>query len=620
MIFICLNRTLVILGLVAISFHEIDAQVLEYSTDISFDGTKLTTQKSYLVQVNRPDERSKGEIGIPHGDEDNFKVLYAEIIDKTGKVIRKIKKKDILTRSRFSSSTFYEDSQVTEISLFSGDYPYQIRYAYETQITDFTYLTYWTPPIHHEYTPNKSLLQINLPKELEVAIESSPEFIFTEEIENDSRLLTWQLNKMQIANQENYSANLLERIPSVLVAPELFHYGVDGSLSNWTNYGDWFLDLNANVFDLTENEKRKVDELIRDLSGTREKVEILYHYLQDNTTYVNVSIDLGGLQSYPASYVCENKYGDCKALTTYMKALLDYAGITSNYVLIDAGEGRYTDGWIEEKIPGPQFNHIILGVPLESDTVWLENTSSTIPMDYVGTFIQNRKALWITSGKSTLIDMPKLSVDEVLNATRFDFVLDEKGSGSGAIHYTYQGESFENWASIKTSVKKSDIEQLLRRNINSSTFSLKEWELISTDRNRKSIQMKLSGVVTDKVRKIGRVNAIKTPAINVPEFTHPAERKTDVKIRVPIHEQITSNYNLAAFGTVQVQALQPFMLETDYGKYLTKATLSETSVVVEEQFILKSGYYPLDEYPKFYAFMKSVYEQQKKLGVVFRTN
>lgn len=620
MIFVSLNRTLAILGLIILSFHNINAQILEYSTDISFNGTKLTTQKSYLIQVNSSDEQSKGEIWIAHGDNDNFKILYAEIIDKKGNVLRKLRKRDILTRSRFSSSTFYEDTKVTEINLFHRSYPYRIRYAYETQITDFTYLTYWTPPRNNEYTPNKSLLRLNLPKELKVTIKSSPQFIFTDEIENDSRLLTWQLNKTQIADQENYSVNLLERMPSVLVAPEEFHYGVDGSLSNWASYGDWFLDLNTNLFDLTGSEKRKVDDMIRGLSEIWEKVEVLYHYLQDNTTYVNVSIDLGGLQSYPASYVCENKYGDCKALTTFMKALLDYAGISSNYVLIDAGEGLYTDGWIEEKIPGPQFNHIILGVPLESDTIWLENTSNTVPMDYVGMFIQNRKALWVESGKSTLIDMPQLSKIEVLNTTTFSFVLDNKGSGRGTIHYTYRGESFEDWSSIKLGLKKSDIEQWLKRNINSHSYVMEDWELIHKNRNDKNIQMKLTGAAVNKVQQIGKINAIKPIKVDIPEFEKPADRKTAVKIKAPINEQIISNYDLTSFGDFKIEALEPINIETDYGKYSVKLTQSGTAVALEEQFILLAGYYPLGEYSKFSAFIESVSEQQKKLAIVFSTN
>ncbi|MEM6644551.1 MAG: DUF3857 domain-containing protein, partial [Bacteroidota bacterium] len=267
-----------------------------------------------MIQINDPDHRSWGDISIPHGDEDQFKILYAEILDLDGSVLSKVNKRDMLTRNAFSNGAFYQDDLVTEFSLFWDRYPYRIRYAYQNEVYNFMYLARWSPPTYESFTPEKSVLEIDLPSNFKIKTSSDPQFQYTEDLDvEDRKVLRWELGKHKISPRENFGPTGSETRTSVLVIPENFHYGIDGNLSTWKSYGDWFLELNKGNTQLTPTEKAKVDKILQEASSERDKVQRLYHYLQDNTTYINVNIDLGGLQSYPASYVCENKYGDCKA-------------------------------------------------------------------------------------------------------------------------------------------------------------------------------------------------------------------------------------------------------------------------------------------------------------------
>jgi hypothetical protein len=104
-------------------------------------------------------------------------------------------------------------------------------------------------------------------------------------------------------------------MPLVLIAPTNFHYGVDGCTKDWVSFGNWQYQLNEGLDVLPQNEKNTISTLIKGITNKKEIVKVLYHYLQDNTRYINVLLGVGGYKPHPATYVSENKYGDCKALT-----------------------------------------------------------------------------------------------------------------------------------------------------------------------------------------------------------------------------------------------------------------------------------------------------------------
>ena len=104
-----------------------------------------------------------------------------------------------------------------------------------------------------------------------------------------------------------------------------------------------------------------------------------------------------------------------------MKSALATVGIESYYTLI-YGDSKPIK--IDQRIPSQQFNHVILCVPLEQDTVWLENTSSSSPFNYLGVFTQNRKGLLVNGDKSELVNTPALTQEQCLIESKFGFSLD----------------------------------------------------------------------------------------------------------------------------------------------------------------------------------------------------
>ena len=72
--------------------------------------------------------------------------------------------------------------------------------------------------------------------------------------------------------------------------------------------------------------------MVKNATTDREKAAILYNYMQNNMRYVSIQLGIGGLRPFPASFVDDKKYGDCKALSNYLKSALDAVGVKSNIV------------------------------------------------------------------------------------------------------------------------------------------------------------------------------------------------------------------------------------------------------------------------------------------------
>jgi hypothetical protein len=175
-----------------------------------------------------------------------------------------------------------------------------------------------------------------------------------------------------------------------------------GDFSTWKTTGDFFYLMNKGRDDVPPSLQQKVTEMTQG-KPIREKIEILYRYMKTNCRYVSIQIGIGGWQTFDAAFVDRKKYGDCKALSNYMKTLLKAAGIESNLVVIYAGNGKIPE--LYDDAPAPRMNHMILYIP--SETLWLECTDPFCPVGYLGSFTSGRPALCLTEAGGKLMHTPQ---------------------------------------------------------------------------------------------------------------------------------------------------------------------------------------------------------------------
>jgi len=250
------------------------------------------------------------------------------LYDAMGKELKRIKKKDMEDRSYISEESLMDDARYKFFDFYYKVYPYTVTCDEEDEHNGILFLTPWKPLLNSGISTQHSKYVIIAPKDYEVRYklvncDLKPVITTT----GDKKVYTWEVNNLPARITETAGPGWNEIAPHVLMAPSDFEIeGYKGNMSNWENFGKFVHQLRIGRDVLPENIKKKVHELTDGLKDPHEKVYTLYDFLQKNTHYISVSLGIGGWQPFPADYVATKRYGDCKALSNYMVALLKEAG------------------------------------------------------------------------------------------------------------------------------------------------------------------------------------------------------------------------------------------------------------------------------------------------------
>jgi transglutaminase-like putative cysteine protease len=586
--------------------------VIDYSTLIMVNGNSLTEEKTYLIQVDNKLSDWLSDIKIYYNKAEKLEIIEAVIINSAGAVVRKLGKKEIVTRSDISSGSLFEDDYVKEFNLRWHEFPYRIKYSYRKTSGRFIYIANWSPVVFSDIPTLKASLKIQVPTGYQYKTYSSGNLKFSSDSLSDPKQLSWVAENISPPKTEIFAPYYRDVLPSVYIVPESFTYGIPGTLDSWETLGKWQGEINRNLFGLTASEKTKADSLINGINDKTEIARRLYHFMQDNTRYVNVSIDIGGLQPFPASYVCNNKYGDCKALAIYMMALLKYAGIESYYTKVNAGSNP---GTVIKEFPAPQFNHIILCLPIENDTLWLENTNNLMPFGYLGTFTQNRDVLVVNGEKSKLVKTPPLLKDDVTVSSSFAFKPSRSGKSVLKIKREVNGPEFERVADLLTDLK-DDRRRAYIRNLMILNGEVVSCSFKRPDRDKPSVLIDSEIEIENLLSRINTSLVFNFVPTRLFSLEKPTERKYPLKINYPVNQIDTVIADFSMLKDYDIIIPPDSYINTKYGMFSVNYLREKEKITVLWKFRLNSNNYSLDDYTGFYDFIESIKLATKKTAII----
>lgn len=249
-------------------------------------------------------------------------------------------------------------------------------------------------------------------------------------------------NNLPALKLESYPQSLFKQMPMVLFAPNNFSYrGTQGKLDTWQYFGLWQYGLLKDRDQLSPEAKQKVHEMTDALKTKREKIARLYQYLYDTTRYVSIQLGIGGYQPATAEEVYTNGFGDCKGLSNYMVAMLREAGIQAIYTAISTQHADLLTDFPNLN----QLDHVIVGVPMEKDTLWLECTNARFPLGYLHEDIAGHQALLITAQGGKIVRLPRYADTDNLQKSKVDIKVSNNGMADINIDMEKTNRQYENF-------------------------------------------------------------------------------------------------------------------------------------------------------------------------------
>jgi hypothetical protein len=419
---------------------------------------------------SRAGRESFGTVRLMHDTFRSVDDLEGWVLDARGSVIAELDDDDIRDYPANDGFSLYNDLRMKRAELHHDTYPYTVVFEYTIERDGHLGWPTWRP--YHPTAPvERASYVVDTPNGMDMrydlrrgAPEPNVRYV------NDRHLHTWTVENAAAWESEPHGPPWYAQAPAVHVVPRQFAIGdTQGTFASWEAFGNWYHALTRKRQALSDAASEQAHAVVASARTRRDSVRALYEHMQSHTRYVSVQLGLGGWQPYPAEYVERTGYGDCKALSNYMQALLEEVGIASSPVLIRSSS--YAPP-LRPDFPENRFNHMILAVPTAQDTLWLETTSQLLPFGHVHRGIADRKALLVREDNSHLVDVPTPTAAQNQRIRHATVDLAPSGNATASITTTYTGMLHDGPRRQLAHASERDRRAWMREQLRFGTFNI----------------------------------------------------------------------------------------------------------------------------------------------------
>lgn len=543
--------------------------------------------------------------------------IQVKMYNSAGNEMQQYNKKDFSVQSYYDGMSLATDDKVMRLSLSAPGYPCTVDVRYTKDV-----ISYIDLPDKYLNNSVSSVEQfryvVKVPAGLDIRYRTM-NINMSPRLENNGKqkIYTWETKDVTVNKIDAGGYAGSTYLPQIEVSPNVFTYdGYKGEFKSWSDFGKWSYALYEDKNTFSPQRTAQIKAMVSGLSDVSSKVKVLYNYLKNNMRYVSIQFGIGGYKPFPANFVDEKKYGDCKALTNYMRNMLSAAGIKSYPALINAG---YSEPPVAPEFPRNVFNHVILCVPDGKDSIWLECTSNLNESGFLGSFTEDKNALLLTENGGVIVPTPKSDYNKNTLLTVNNIFLNEEGGAEVKSTLTSSGSFYDLMHQV------SQFEGGKQNEIFVKYLHYKEPDEFKLDKENEFLQNHRLNLTTKYARLFDFKAGDKfffpksIYALCDEKLTMEDSRKIEYLFHFPYKKADTTIYHLpAGFKADNLPAAKQFAdgplsytMETEFDQ--SSNTIKITSVL-----LLKSNVIQADQYKNICILMNKIEKEESNKLVLIK--
>jgi len=269
--------------------------------------------------------------------------------------------------------------------------------------------------------------------------------------------------------------------------------------------------------------------------------------------------------------------------------------------------------------PSSQFNHVILCVPLQKDTVWLECTSQTMPAGYLGDFTCDRYVLLVDENGGKLVRTPKYGMNENLQVRHVKAVLDEDATLQLTSETTYGGLQQDQYHGLINGLSKDKVKEYLHEQLDFATYDVNSFDYKETKSTMPAVEEKLDITVSNYATITGKRLFIvpNTMTRTYRRLTPDENRKYDLELSFEYKDVDTVEITLPAGYTAE-SIPQDVSLTSQFGKYNCSVKLDGNKLRYYRSIEHYGGTYPAKDYAALVKFYDAMYKADRNKVVLVK--
>ena len=261
---------------------------------------------------------------------------------------------------------------------------------------------------------------------------------------------------------------------------------------------------------------------------------------------------------------------------------------------------------------------MILCVPLEKDTTWLECTSQYVPMGFIGNGNAGRTILLIGEKGGKLAQTPQYSPANNYLKRRTNVLLDEEGSALIDITALYGSAQYQD------NIGMMVMEPLNQRKRVMNSFTIPNMEIAKLSYNQPNkdeaiMEEKISMKSSQLLSKGGDKLFLTLNLLNRQDGAASAveSRKTSFSVNYSYSDEDEIVYTIPKGFKIEFLP-KDVLIESEFGKYTAKVVANGNTLTYTRTKMVTNKKYPPEKYSEYVAFSKKIYQADKLKGILVK--